>query len=312
MIQQMISAFESLLPVLAIIILGIVLRRKVVTDPAFWIGAEKLAYWVLFPLLLAKVIIAADLRGGQAGPLAATLFLAVIVFGLIVLALKPLFAKTMGMENPAYSSIFQAATRWNGFIALAIVDKLYGDAGISLVAVALAAMVPLINAQNVIALAVLLSDGPPGPMRVIKAVGKNPLFMGCSIGLIINLLGIPIYDPILTTMDILGRAALGVGLVLVGTGLRLRAALKPSIEVWIGVTLKLIAFPALVFVLALALGLTDNALAIAIICAAVPTAMNGYLLAKAMGGDAPLYAAIVTIQTAVSFVSIPVLLALIS
>jgi len=33
--------------------------------------------------------------------------------------------------------------------------------------------------------------------------------------------------------------------------------------------------------------------------------MNGYLLARQMGGDAPLYAAVTTVQTVASFLTIP-------
>jgi malonate transporter len=33
--------------------------------------------------------------------------------------------------------------------------------------------------------------------------------------------------------------------------------------------------------------------------------MNGYLLARQMGGDAPLYAAVATVQTVASFLTIP-------
>ncbi len=36
--------------------------------------------------------------------------------------------------------------------------------------------------------------------------------------------------------------------------------------------------------------------------------MNGYLLAKQMGGDAELYAAVATVQTVVSFFTIPLVL----
>ena len=38
--------------------------------------------------------------------------------------------------------------------------------------------------------------------------------------------------------------------------------------------------------------------------------MNGYLLARQLGGDAPLYAAVTTLQTAVSFFTMPAALAL--
>lgn len=308
----MLESFESLLPVFAIIILGVLLRRKLVTDPALWLGAERLAFWVLFPALLAKTLINAELETGQTGSLATMLIVAVISYGVFILALKPLLLRVFGMSLPSYSTIYQVSTRWNGFIALAIVEKLYGDEGISLVAVALAAMVPIVNTQNVTIVTLLLSDQRPTALRLLRSVFTNPLILGCSTGLVINLLSIPVYQPVLTTLEILGSAALGVGLVLVGTGLRLRAALTPSRDAWLGVILKLIVFPAFVGALAFAFGLTGEALVIAIICASVPTAMNGYLLAKELGGDAPLYAAVVTIQTVVSFFTIPLFITLVS
>lgn len=308
----MLQSFDSLLPVFAIIVLGVILRRKLVTDPALWLGAERLAYWVLFPALLAKTLINADLKTGQTGTLATMMIVAIILYGFLILALKPLLVRGFGMSLPAYSTIYQVSTRWHGFIALAIVEKLYGDDGISLVAVALAVMVPIVNIQNVTIVTVLLSDQRPSLLRLTKSVVINPMILGSCIGLVINLLSIPIYQPVMTTLDILGNGALGVGLVLVGTGLRLRAALKPSRDVWVGVILKLIVFPVFIIGLALMFGLTGDALAVAIICASVPTAMNGYLLAKELGGDAPLYAAVVTVQTAVSFVTIPLFLTLVT
>ncbi|MEP0521707.1 MAG: AEC family transporter [Hyphomicrobiales bacterium] len=308
----MLASFESLLPVFVIILLGVILRRKLVKDPALWLGAEKLGFWVLFPCLLAKTLINADLQSGQASTLALTLFVATIVYSVLMLALKPLLVRFLNMNAASYSTIYQVSTRWNGFIALAIVDKLYGDVGVSLVAVALAAMVPVLNVQNVTVVTVLLSDKRPSIFRLARSVLTNPLILGCAVGLAVNLLSIPIYDPILTTLDVLGRAALGVGLVLVGTGLHIKSALKPSIPAWIGTFLKLISFPAFVAVIALSFGLSGQAFAIAIICASVPTAMNGYLLAKELGGDAPLYATVVTLQTVVCFFTIPIFLTLAS
>lgn len=308
----MLQIFESLLPVFAIIVLGVILRRKLVTDPALWLGTERLAFWVLFPALLAKTLINAELTSGQTGTLATMLIVAVFCYGIFILALKPLLVRRLGMSLPAYSTIYQVSIRWNGFIALAIVEKLYGDNGIGLVAVALAAMVPIVNMQNVTVVTVLLSDQRPTILRLLRSVLINPLILGCMVGLLVNLLSIPVYEPIMTMLEILGSAALGVGLVLVGTGLKLRTALKPSRDVWLGVVLKLIVFPVFVAGLAVVFGLTGDALVIAIICASVPTAMSGYLLAKEMGGDAPLYAAVVTIQTAVSFFTIPLLITLVS
>ncbi len=45
-------------------------------------------------------------------------------------------------------------------------------------------------------------------------------------------------------------------------------------------------------------------------CGAVPSAAGAYNLARQMGGDAPAMAAIVTIQTAIAFVTLPLTLTL--
>ena len=76
------------------------------------------------------------------------------------------------------------------------------------------------------------------------------------------------------------------------------------------VGIKLVVFPVLVIGLGLLAGLDRVTIGLLALCASVPTAMNGYLLAKSMGGDAPFYAAVATLQTAASFVTIPLVLAM--
>jgi predicted permease len=76
----------------------------------------------------------------------------------------------------------------------------------------------------------------------------------------------------------------------------------------LAVALKLIVMPIFMVGASALLGITGDALLVIALGAAVPTAMNGYLLAKQMGGDAELYAAVATVQTAVSFFTIPLVL----
>jgi malonate transporter len=60
----------------------------------------------------------------------------------------------------------------------------------------------------------------------------------------------------------------------------------------------------------MALGVGGVALKVAILSAAMPTASGSYILARQMGGDAPLMAEILTVQTLIAVVTIPVILAL--
>jgi malonate transporter and related proteins len=304
----MLVVFESMIPIFALIGLGLFLRKRDIVPQDKWSGIEQVCFWLFFPAILAKTLIKADLKSVPLTGVTATMLMAVFTMLVVMLLLKPVLNKFWSMQGPAYTSVFQASTRWNAFIALAIILKLFGDSGVAIVAVAITAMVPIINFENVLVLAAFASSERPSLKIVAKKVLYNPLIWGCLIGLSVNLLEIPIWDPVMTLMDLLGRAALGAGLLCVGAGLRVRHALKPSRGVWVGVLMKLIAMPLIVGAWAVAFDISGMAFQTVMVCAAVPTAMNGFLLARQMGGDAELFAATVSVQTALSFLSIPLIL----
>ncbi|MEQ1939286.1 AEC family transporter [Mesorhizobium sp. CN5-321] len=71
---------------------------------------------------------------------------------------------------------------------------------------------------------------------------------------------------------------------------------------------KLLVFPAVFLAVAMIVGVTGEPVLYLVLCGAMPTAMNGYVLAKQMGGDADLYATVTTLQTLMSFATIPLAL----
>ena len=54
------------------------------------------------------------------------------------------------------------------------------------------------------------------------------------------------------------------------------------------------------------------ALTIAVICAATPTATSSYILARELGGDAPLAANLIAVQTVLAMLTLPLLYLLVS
>jgi predicted permease len=101
-----------------------------------------------------------------------------------------------------------------------------------------------------------------------------------------------------------------VGLLTIGAGLRPADALRPRLAMIVPLVLKLVFFPALLATLAFTFGVRGPELVYLTLCGAVPTAMNGFVLARQLGGDAEFYAAETTLQTAVAFLTMPVALAL--
>ncbi|MCT4655363.1 MAG: AEC family transporter [Cohaesibacter sp.] len=301
---------EALIPTFFLVGLGLYIRRSGFVPEEQWAGLETLSYWLFFPALIFNVLTNADLKNVPLGGMTATLVLTVITMTVALLTLYPLFKKTSSIDNPSYTSICQGVLRWNGFIALSVVQKLYGNDAMALVAVAMAAMIPLLNVIVVGILATFASKSTPNFKNVLINIFKNPLIWASVGGLAFNMMEVPIWDPLKTTIDITARAGLSTGLLIVGAGLRLRDTFPPSMSVWLGTSLRLLGMPLLTIGFGLMMGLSGDALEVAVICTAVPTAMNGYVLAKKMGGNAPLLAAITTFQTFLSAATIPLFLAL--
>ncbi|HSM19469.1 MAG TPA: AEC family transporter, partial [Hyphomicrobiales bacterium] len=125
----MVDIFESLLPVFLIIALGAGLKQFGIVPAEMWTGFERIAYWVLFPALLVETLVNAELRSASVTSVAIVLILAVATQCLVAWLAMPLFRARLGLSAASYTSVFQASTRWNAFIALAVVARLYGEAG---------------------------------------------------------------------------------------------------------------------------------------------------------------------------------------
>ncbi len=301
----MIEVFESIIPVFAIVILGFALRKGGLIPAENWKAIEELCFWIFFPTLLATTLIKADLTSIEFGPFTLTLIFTITSVAVLTLALWPVLSKYWGTSGSQFSTIFQTTTRWHGFIALAIVIKLFAAEGAALIAVAFAIMVPILQVSNILVLTAFSANHRLSVLQISKSILLNPIIWGVSFGLVVNLTHTSMWQPVMTMFDLLGRAALGASLLALGAGLSLQAALKPSRELLVGVFGKLILTPLLMAGWGIWFGISGLALSVLIVCAAVPTAMNGYLFAKKMGGDAELYAATSSIQTALSFFTIP-------
>ena len=302
----MTAIFESILPVFLLVLLGVWLRRSKLVDQGLWIGLEQFGYYFLFPALLFSTLAKADFTGMKADATAIATIGSVTLMSMSVLMIWPLLRRS-GVSGATFTSIFQTATRWNAFIALAVAQKLYGAIGLSLTALVMTLIIVPINFYNVGVL-VWFSGGSRGIGFFFLKIITNPLIISSVLGIMFNLAGVDLYAPAMTAIDMLAAASLSLGLILVGAGLKIADALRPSTAALLAVVLKLIVMPIFMVSGSALLGIRGDALLVIALGAGVPTAMNGYLLAKQMGGDAELYASVATIQTAVSFFTIPLVL----
>ena len=300
--------FESLFPVFLVIITGFAMRKSGLVAEKNWHGIESLGYWLLFPVLVLESLIKMDLSGVNLSVFVQAYSVAISLQIILVWLLRHPLNKYWGINDRSYSSIFQTTVRWNGFMALGIANSFSGPQGVALVALIMAFSVPLLNFITVIVLTICTSEGKPSIRTTLLNTLKIPLIWAALLGLAINIADVSIYPPLMDWVDMIGRAGLSVGLLAVGAGVRWQAMRNGSVSMFIGVIGKLVVFPIIVFLCCWLFSITGLPLQIAMLSASVSTAMNGFVLARQMGGDAELYAAIVSLQVVCSVVTIPIML----
>lgn len=303
-------AFIALLPVFLTILAGLLLRVARLVNDEQWHAVDHICYYVLFPAIIVKSIATADLAGVPvAGMVAAILLGLLTMFALLLVFHRPL-SHILGLDGPGFSSLFQGATRFHTFIMLAIVPATLGGEALALAALAAVAMIPTLNVACVIVVSVFSRGEPPGALFIARTLAANPFILACLAGIALRTVP-PLPDPVVDTLDLVGRGALGLALLTAGAGLRLHTAINDTAPVATAVALKLALMPAFMALWTTVLGIGGLPQAVAILASAVPTGSGSYILARQLGGDAPLIAGILTAQVAAAAVTLPIVVALI-
>jgi predicted permease len=302
----------AIAPIFLLIILGHALRRGGIPTVDFWNLNDKLVYWVLFPSLLFYKMATMELSGQLLESFASVIyagFAAALVFGLLA-------GWVFRLDRPLWTSVLQGCARHNTFIALAVAERVFGGEGLALASLITALLIPVTNVSVVTLMVVLLrgGDGHGSHERrsllrsIFRDLTRNPLLIAVALGISVNLAGIEHVPVLYDMVIILGGAALPIVLLCVGANLRVQAMRASVLPTVVSVVGKMLLFPAVLGFAALAVGLDASAAMVVMVFGAVPSSAGAYTLARQMGGDAPAMAAMVTIQTAVSFVTLPLTL----
>ena len=301
----MLVVVTTIAPIFLIIVAGFILRRTKLFPADAWPPIERITYYVLFPSLLFGSLATANIHDLPIGMLA----LGVIGTPALMAAALLLCRPIIKLNDPGFTSLTQGGIRFNTYIGIPLVIAFYGSETIALGAVFIGLMVPFINVICVWVLAKYGGGGASTP-DAVKEMVRNPLIISCLAGIAINVSGLGLATPVATFFDLLGRAAPAVGLVCVGAGLDIAAAQAGRLWVALSVAIKLVIMPLIALGFAEILGLTGAAAYVLVIFHALPTAPSAYILARQMGGDARLMAGILTTQTAVAMVTLPVWISL--
>ncbi len=292
----------ALVPVLALILLGFGLRYSGFVPAQTWPGVEKITYFVLFPALLVHSLGNQRLFGTPWPAM-----LAVVAATLVAAALALILWHRLrgAVSGPTFTSVFQGGVRFNTYIALAVAQSFYGAEGLALGAVGAGFMIVLINLMCIAAFGVWGAAGLAGPRALLGQILANPLIVGCLVGGALSLSGIGVPGVLDDVLEIIGRAALPLGLLAVGAALRLEAVRGHARAIAVSSAVQFGLKPLVAVALAAWFGLAGAAAGVLVIAFMTPTASSGYILARQLGGDTETMASIITFQTLLAFLAMP-------
>lgn len=306
------TLLQTLVPIFGLMALGFLAARRTLVDQA---GARGLVLFVFnfsIPALLLTSMAGLELPEDPDWRFLIAFYAASFAtYGLGLLVARVLFGRPLREQ-----AIFGMGSAFSNLVLIGIpvvLTALGPEASLPMLAIIglhSATFMPL----TVLLLQADASEGASLARRLSALAAdvlRNPIILGIAAGLLVNITGITLWSSVAALLDFLGAAAVPCALFAMGAslaGFRLSGALAPSLAVS---TLKLVVHPLLVWIIAVpVLGAGGLAVDVAVVMAAMPSAVNVYLFGERYRSAAGVAAGTVLLTTVGSLATLAALLLL--
>ncbi|MFP5420344.1 MAG: AEC family transporter [Gammaproteobacteria bacterium] len=295
-VQQTISVTA---PVFSMLFLGVALKRLGLIDAAFINTASALVFRGTLPTLLFLGIVQADLRTALQPALLVYFVLATL--GCFLLAWGWAILRCPEADRGIYT---QGAFRGNnGIIGLALATSMYGDYGLSVGAVLGGVVILSYNTLSAIVLAIYSPEAKTDVWSLTKNILSNPLIIGVLAAIPFAAWQISLPAWLLTSGEYFAQMSLPLALICIGGTLTLESLRESSGMAISSSLMKVLWLPLVATLGAWLWGFRDADLAILFLYFASPTAAASFVMAKAVGGNHQLAAAIIVLTTLATVVT---------
>ena len=141
---------------------------------------------------------------------------------------------------------------------------------------------------------------------------RNPFILSTVVGIAINLSGIDLAEEINSGIALLSGLGLPMALFCAGASIYAINFRRQFSSILLASSIRLIISPFIAYMIGKVLGLDGQIIATLVLFHGQPTAVTSYILAREMDGDHELMASILTSQTALSVISLPIILLLLT
>lgn len=290
-------SFDAIAPIFLLMLLGYVLKQLKVVDKKGFDLINKLVFKAFLPVLLFYNIYKTETASGVFDPkLIAFTFIGILF--VFIVGYFSVFA--LSKENKKRGVMLQGFFRTNfAILGIPLVSYICGEQARGLASLMVAIIVPMFNILAVIALERFRNEsGNPDILKLLKGIAKNPLIIGCFIGIIFFVTGIKLPGVIEKAVRDTGSIATPLAIIALGAGFEFSGIRGYAKDIAVVILARLVVIPLIILSAAVLCGFSGEALACLLITFGGPIAVSSFSMSQQMGGDEKLSAQIIVISSA--------------
>jgi len=294
-LSSIILGLEVIFPIVVYIGLGYLFQRLHWASETTFRQMNGITFKILIPLMLFYNVFASDLSSSFDGGV----LVFSIVFVLVIFALSWALARKL-FPDPKTSSVVAQGLYRSSFVlfGMQITASIYGVGQTGMAAILIAIIIPIFNI-----LAVILFENAKANGNIkgtLKGIVTNPLIIALAIGVVMNLLRVPIPDIGMRVIRTCAEMATPIALMCLGGTFAFSNIKKYPKELTLTVTGRLVVVPLIGVSIAIALGIRGPNLVAIMVMLASPQAPVGYTMADQMGANSELSGLIVVLTSVFS------------
>ena len=291
---------ENLLPVLIVAGLGFAVQRAFRLDPT---PLSRIAFYIALPALLFELLVSSDIDPADLGQM---MLLATVVIACMA-GLGFLVSRALHLpERLAAAFIMSVAFMNAGNYGLSVSQFAMGDAGLAWASAFYVASSMLANAAGVY----IATVGRSSPLRAALGLFRVPALYAILLAFLVRATGLAVPTFAARPIDLL--AATAVPLMLLLLGMQMARAGLPQRRSLVALSsgLRLLVSPALAWLLLPAFSLPLLAGKVAVLEAAMPSAVLNSIIASEFDAEPGFVAGAVLVSTLLSPLTLTPILAL--
>lgn len=299
--QDILFSLNIVAPLFILVAVGYFLTQIKFWDDNFLKIGNKLCFNVLLPVMLFHNISKSDFFAVFDGKLIIFTLASVTLLFFWGVFLIRFFTKDGGRR----AAIVQALFRGNYLLlGVPICASMFGDEGAVVASVSSAFVIPYFNILATILLSIYSRDKVTTVKGVLIKIAKNPLIIGCVLGIVASLVKLPIPETFDKAFTNIKSIATPFALLILGGDFKfreLKSNLKPVV---ITTLLRLIIVPAAIITAAVFFGFSGVSLGVLIAVYCTPVAVSSYPMTRQMNGDYELAGQLIVSTTFLSMFTI--------